>query len=84
MYALTLNTLVDLTPESNLINLIYHHHFLLLLLTHIHFPVLVFSRLPDHSDTHGSLHPHRALNLRRGPGLCGKFEGQHQRRRPQK
>ena len=36
--------------------------------------VSVFSRVPDHSDSHCPLYSHSALNLRCGPGLRGKWE----------
>lgn len=42
-------------------------------LAHLSFCPLVFSWLPNHSDPHRSLHSHSALNLRCGPGLCGKW-----------
>lgn len=40
---------------------------------HLSFCPSVFSWLPHHSNPHRSLHPHRALNLRCGPGLCGEW-----------
>lgn len=42
-------------------------------LTLLSFCFSVFSWLPDHSDPHCSLYSHSALNLRCGPGLCGKW-----------
>lgn len=41
-------------------------------LAHLSFYPSVFPWLPNHSDPHRSLHSHSALNLRCGPGLCGK------------
>ena len=33
----------------------------------------VLSRVPHHPDPYGSVHPHRALDQRRGPGLRGEW-----------